>query len=39
MKWLVLKSHDNEMSWKSFMHGWFMMSWNELDLEHERRWL
>jgi len=39
MKWLVLKRHDNEMSWKSFMHGWLMMSWNELDLEHERRWL
>ena len=38
MIWLVLKRHDNEMSWKSFMHGWFMMSWNELDLEHERHW-
>jgi len=20
------------------MHGWFMMSGNELGLEHERRW-
>jgi len=25
--------------WKSYEHGWFMMSGNGLGLEHERPWL
>jgi len=23
---------------ESYEHGWFMMSWNGLGLEHERLW-
>jgi len=29
MKWLVLKRHDNEMIWKSLVHG----TWKALDLK------